>query len=463
MKKASFLRRFGPLALGSLALWVPPRNVHASSILDIGTDYRLRAIAFGRSNYGQDSGQDYTYFAERATAHVGGRFSPNIEMMTQIQALGLVGSSNTYVNNGAVNPSGHRYPNTNFTPFIQTAYLKASNLYDLPLDVTIGRQPMVLGDGLILSDDDLGFTGVRLQSRLPWYGMRADLFEFRQGDSFISSNSNDIFGLELTKPFDQVRIQASVVTERDATGSTLYFRPSENISTGTLATTDLTASRITRTFYDGRVEGRLLEGGFYKGEFALQSGNVNRSSSTLGSVQLGGYAFLISGGLFTHTSKYGPIEIHGTFGMASGDSGSGKDDSFRPTYGHQFDGTERSGFGEFYGATLYNALPSSGSINGLPPGYSGIRVIGAGVTTHPTALLSIGIDYYVFTAQETPTSAFTFSSTDSSLGTEIDVGLGFAYTSYLSFRASFALFQPGAAYEFQSNATRFLLEATGRF
>ena len=29
-----------------------------------------------------------------------------------------------------------------------------------------------------------------------------------------------------------------------------------------------------------------------------------------------------------------------------------------------------------------------------------MRVIGAGVTTHPTSLLSIGIDYYVYTAEE---------------------------------------------------------------
>src|SRR6185437_6452531 len=112
-------------------------------------------------------------------------------------------------------------------------------------------------------------------------------------------------------------------------------------------------NRISRAFYDFRVEGRLLEGGFYKGEFALQNGFVDRSTSSL---TLGGYAFLISAGLFTHLSKYGPLEIHTTFGQASGDSGSGEtDDSFQPGYGHRYDGLERSGFGEFYGATLYDA------------------------------------------------------------------------------------------------------------
>ena len=262
-----------------------------------------------------------------------------------------------------------------------------------------------------------------------------------------------------------VRYQLSLVNERDATGQTNYIRPSENSRDALKypAGTDFRASNITRTFYDARVETRLSEGGFIKGEFALQSGHVDRSSATLGDVDLGGYGFLISGGLFTRFSKYGPIEIHGSFGMASGDSGGGKDNSFNPTFGHKYDGLERSGFGEFYGATLYDALPSSANARGLPPGFSGMRVIGAGVTTHPTALLSIGIDYFVFTAQETAGSAFPLTSSESSLGTELDIGLGFAYTSYLSFRGSFALFSPGKAYEHTDNARRILVEAVGRF
>src|SRR5439155_18670432 len=139
---------------------------------------------------------------------------------------------------------------------------------------------------------------------------------------------------------------------------------------------------------------RLLEGGFYKGEFAIQNGSVHRDPSVPGGgVTLSGYAGLISAGLYTRTSKYGPIEVHGVFGMASGDKGdSGADASFHPTFGHRVDGLERSGFGELFGATLYDASASSANPNGLPPGNSGIRVMAGGITTHPTAPLSIGID-----------------------------------------------------------------------
>ena len=369
--------------------------------------------------------------------------------------------------------------------------MKANNLYDLPMDLTIGRQPIVLGDGLILSDDDLGFTGIRLDSRLPWYGLQANLFTFKAAQNVAASNGKEIYGLELTKPTPNIRYQASIVTEHDGTG-TPYIRPSEDASPTNQRflttfpnlsyanTFNFATSQITRTFYDARVETRLREGGFIKAEAALQSGHVSRdpslgtsSATTMGyssDVTLGGYAFLISGGLFTRFSKYGPIEIHGLFGLASGDGGGSTDNSFQPSLGHRFDGMERTGFGEYYGASLYDAMPSasygaassSPSVSGLPSGTSGIRVIGAGVTTHPTSLLSIGIDYFVYTAQES--SGFSPAPSESSLGTELDIGAGFAYTNYMTFRATYAIFSPGKAYgAFADNATRLMLEAIGRF
>lgn len=453
----------------------PVGFIRAESTLDIGTQYRLRGISMSKTDYGATGNQEYSYNSQRALAHIGGRFSPNIELMAQWQAIGVAGSSNS-VTNPVVNTAGSRYPNTNFTPWVQWAYLKASQLYDLPIDLTVGRQPILLGDGLILSDDDLGFTGIRLASRLPFYDLQASAFTFKVGESFLGSSDTDIYGFEITKPTRNIRYQLALVTERDASGSTLYIRPSEYVNDTARfpAGTNFTASRITRTFYDARLEGRLLQGGFYKAELALQSGSVSRSSSTLGSVDLGGYAFLLSAGLYTKTSKYGPIEIHGLFGLASGDSGGGKDSSFRPAFGRRWDGLERSGFGEFYGATLHDAIPSTTysatsstpTVSGLPPGYSGLRVIGAGVTTHPTALLSVGIDYYVYTAQESPGSNFqSLANSESSLGTELDIGAGFAYTNYLTFRASVAFFSAGKAYARLNNddARRFLIEVIGRF
>ena len=133
----------------SVALLLPllSGSVFASSTLDIGTDYRIRGISMTSTDYGATGGEDYAYYSQRALAHIGGRFSPNIEFMTQFQALGIAGSTGT-ITDPSANPAGNRYPNTNFTPWIQTAYLKAKKFMIWPVDLTVGRQPITLGEAL---------------------------------------------------------------------------------------------------------------------------------------------------------------------------------------------------------------------------------------------------------------------------------------------------------------------------
>src|SRR4029077_16255348 len=67
-------------------------SARATSTLDIGTDYRLRAISYNKADYGLTGNQNYSlYYSQRAEAHIGGKFSPNLEFMTQFQALRVAG------------------------------------------------------------------------------------------------------------------------------------------------------------------------------------------------------------------------------------------------------------------------------------------------------------------------------------------------------------------------------------
>src|SRR5688572_396055 len=93
-------------------------GVHAASVLDIGTSYRLRGISYTNTDFGATPDQDFSYYSQRAQAHIGGRFSPNIEMMLRLQGLNVVGSSSP-ANTPSVDPTGNRYPNTSFTPWLQ--------------------------------------------------------------------------------------------------------------------------------------------------------------------------------------------------------------------------------------------------------------------------------------------------------------------------------------------------------
>src|SRR6267142_6592783 len=70
-----------------MVLWVSG-IARASSILDIGTNYRFRALSYNKADYGLTGNQNYSlYYSQRAEAHIGGKFSPNLEFMTQFQAL----------------------------------------------------------------------------------------------------------------------------------------------------------------------------------------------------------------------------------------------------------------------------------------------------------------------------------------------------------------------------------------
>src|SRR5580704_6761005 len=118
----------------ALLLLLASGTAFATSTLDVGTDYRMRGISMQTADYGLTNDQNYAYYSQRALAHIGGKFSPNIEFMTQFQALGVVGSS-APITNPTVNPAGSRYPNENFTPWVQWAYMKASQVYDMPVDL----------------------------------------------------------------------------------------------------------------------------------------------------------------------------------------------------------------------------------------------------------------------------------------------------------------------------------------
>src|SRR5205807_9130501 len=91
------MARMKKLVVVLLLLFIS-HNARASSTLDIGTNYRLRALTYDKADYGLTGGQNYSfYYSQRAEAHIGGRFSPNLEFMTQFQALSIAGSSATAI------------------------------------------------------------------------------------------------------------------------------------------------------------------------------------------------------------------------------------------------------------------------------------------------------------------------------------------------------------------------------
>ena len=49
----------------------------------------------------------------------------------------------------------------NYTPQITNAFIKFSEVAEQPVDLIFGRQPIKIGQGVIVDDDRLGFDAIR--------------------------------------------------------------------------------------------------------------------------------------------------------------------------------------------------------------------------------------------------------------------------------------------------------------
>lgn len=416
-----------------------------ATILDLGAEYRLRGITVSNPDFSSKDGRGF--LSHRMRLYLSSHLSPQIELATKLQAIGVVGSTTATVTDTLVNPAGSRYPNTQFTPWIEHAYLTFRAPTQWPAALTVGRQPILIGDGLLLSDDGVGLTGVRAQTKLPLrWDVGMEVFTFKAIEKFHRESDLDLFGALANLRRETSLWELFWLLERDHSGT-----KQPNPVTGD------DTNVINRYFVDLRLD-RQLQGAFYKLEGAMQRGRVEKRDPLKGNPSLGGFAFLFTGGFVAEHQKLGELKLSGVFGQASGNDGGGTDKGFRPNFGHQFDGLERHGFGEYYGASLYDVY------GGLPTGHSGVRVMGGGGEFIPRFGATLGLFYYLFSSREQLGSA---ASTDNDLGSEFDATLAYRLSKLANLRCVYATFLPGTANKAgkssAGSSSRFSLEAAARF
>ena len=102
--------------------------------------------------------------------------------------------------------------------------------------------------------------------------------------------------------------------------------------------------------------------------------------------------------------------------------------------------------------TLHDAYPS------LPSGYTGLQIINFGGSISPFAAIKVGIDYFLYDAQQAPPGGAK------EMGRELDFTLRYPHSTYVTIEASYALFFPknGLGIE-SSRAERITLGITGHF
>lgn len=416
--------------------------VHAEfSSLNLGLDYRLRGIMTQNNDTLDTTNDNVNYYSHQARAYLTTKLNSHTEAVLWVQSTNIWGLE------GSTSAPTTRYPSADGTPWVERAYLRMTGLAWNTTDITIGRQPILIGDGLLVSDDELGFNALRARVSLPKQ-MDLDLFTAKISEAVQGHDDFDLNGLVWGMKKDEIRWDVAWIQESNSGPSTYA-----------LAGTTSAVSGIQRTFLDIRLFGDLKDA-YYKLEFCMQDGRARRTAGP--EIALSGSAQKVELGAQTDTARFGRFGVHGVYASGTGDdSGSGdEDEAFRPTFGRRWSGLQRTGYGQHFAGTVSDAYdpsaPFSSEGTGLPPGASGIKTLGFGISTVQRVRWTGALDYYLFDSR-------TKVAGQNSLGAELDASLEFRYSGNVTFRFLAANFFPGDLYIDSAKVTRLTAETDLRF
>lgn len=391
--------------------------------IKLGFDYGLSAVAIGNNDGVPSTQDDLNYYSHQLRAYLNGWVSPDVEAGMRVQSVNVWGLE------GSTSAPATRYPAADGTPWIEQAYLHMPRLAGNHLALTLGRQSIVVGDGLLVSDDDLGFNAIRAKIRLPWK-MGLDLFTAKINE-----------GLDKKSDFDLNGVVGSIVRGDNHWDLAWVQEKNGSPSNYVLGGSTRAASRVDRTFYDLRLFGDLKDA-YYKLELAVGQGNAATPS---GDVKIQGQSEKIELGAQTDTVRFGRFGVKALYASGSGDDPdtTDKDESFRPTFSKRWKGLQREGWGRHFAATPSDAYdpnaPFSSEGTGLPGVASGIKTLGFGIFTIQRIKWTGSIDYFTYDSRIKVAG-------QNSLGAELDLGLAYRYTGAVSFDFGAATFFPGDVY-----------------
>lgn len=429
----------------------------AAATLDIETDYRLRGISYPNIDFNTTTSTDTAaYYSQRLQLSLTGKFPEGIEIGSKITALGVAGSTST------IFPVP--YPNTDMSPFIETAYVKLTNFADLPVDVTAGKQNITIGNGFIISDNGQGFTGFRVaggyDTPIPLtrvvLPLRGEFFTMKVKENFGPKSDLDLNGILFNTTWKDNFWEIAYFEQQDYSG-TPYFR---SVSIPTKA--------IVKQFYDVRFERKEGTQARYGFEYAKQGGYVTTAAGQ--SINFSGTGFVASGELIGEKTKLGRVEAHALVAYNSGEDNTGvfeDDGAFSPDFTHRFDGLEMAGYGELFAATplgSFFTLPSTA--------FSGIDTLNLGAEFSPLYAWALGVDYFLYAASQGPKGAPTASGIERiygaefTLGVELDLSVKYTYSKYVETRFTFSRYTPpnySVLWPRTDPAVRYLFEVSAKF
>lgn len=412
-----------------------------TSTLNIGVDYKLTAVMSDNDAVVPAAGPSLNYYTHQIRPYVTTQLNSQVEAVFRLQSINLWGQESS------TGPAGTRFPKADGTPWVENAYLRIPGLAWDRLDLILGRQPLLIGDGTLVSDDNAGMNALRAKIALP-KGMSLDLFTAKVAEAAGGNNDFDLKGAVWEVAQGDTHWELAWIQESNGAPSVYP-----------LAGTTTAVSHIQRTFYDLRIFGDLRDA-YYKLELGLQGGAIRQATG--GDIALSGVAQRVEVGAQTDTVRFGRFGVWAVYASGSGDDPSTptEDEAFRATFAKRWDGLRRTGLGQYYAATLSDAhdpaSPFSSESTGLPAGASGIKTIGLGLSTVQKVRWTASLGYYVYDSKRKVAGK-------NSLGAELDAVLEFRPTD-VGFRFGAATFFPGDLYgPSAAKVTRLTAETTFHF
>ncbi len=308
---------------------------------------------------------------------------------------------------------------------LDLAYIKVSDLLVPGLNLTVGRQEIQMGDGLVVGSQynaasnptnsnyyDYGlqkaFDAIKLDYAFTAAPVTVSAFKAKiqeEYDNVTNTNDADLYGLDV------------VISAEGVTVNPYYVYETISV-TGTQEANTLSTAGIRATW-------NPMEALALSGEYAKQFGS---NKTVAGNPDYEGWA-LVLGASYKLATNMNPV-ISAMYADFSGQKPTATDvKAWVPVF--------PANIASRVGKIAYPALFSGGEGAFDIGTGSGVRVIKLGLGLQPAEKVGLALDWYNLTAKETAVAI------DDGVGNEIDLSLNYAYSEDLSLGLELGYFIAG--------------------
>ncbi len=372
-----------------------------SSILHISPGVGLAGVRVGeevRIRIVPVSNGDESYVYQRTRLLMEGVLAEGITIGIKLQSRGFWG-----VDTSTVTIEG--LTRRNMLPWIENAYVRVDEFFGLPLYLSLGRQTLQYGDGLLVDDNASGYDAIKLSAILPW-AVDCELMMLKPTEAIGVSPDNwkekNAYGAFIKRRWKGITPQISGFWQRDRTIG------------------------VDKNFVGCQVSGQLGKEVDYRGGVIIQSGKG-------GGRDYKGLAYIL-GGTFAADTRFGKGIAVCEYLVGSGELApiTGKDENFSSDYAH----LSEEEYGEYYMENR-NVVRQGDTDYAI----TNLKIFKLGLSIFPLPELKTGFNYLIYNSP----------SPKGNIGDEVDISVKHYYSENLSFRLVYGIFMPGKLAEDGAN------------